>query len=661
MTTSVNIAPPINFTEPLCPLGFVYTYVSNTSTRLDTYQDPAGTVLNSWPVPLDVNGSANIYLTAGSLYRFVVQYATGVVLYDVSSIAAPNSQYATSAALTAFEATVATELTGYVPLATLASSTGSSLMGYNQGSTGAATITQQAVNQRVINMGDFYANGVSGALVDPTGVVDSTVGIQNFYNSVTTNGAFGIKQPGVFLVSAPLTINIGSKGFSIVGTGSSSCQLKSATTFSGGTSVLSLLGSSTTVTFKIEGFGINPVTVGSAGTATSGFQIGNPSVATIAINGFSFSTITDVVVNNYLKCWNIAHARMIYFSRCGAWLTGLTADCDGIYIWQNGAFTGDLVFDACQVVQNNSNANTTVNIESLVGPYNTGTGYCSIAGIKFKDCDFYAGYQSIRLYATAASQISDIWFVDGCQIDQVTYNNVYVESNNSGTLIQDLHFDHMYQSAATNAGMSFTSTGTLGTIKSIWIEGTQISDCSNAAISFYGSGCQELHVNNNAIVDCAATGSAIVFNGSTGVQCNFNKARTGSLSQLPYYLVGFLSGTTDIVAIGNDGASTTNINTIYDASGSISQKIIMGNPGFNPIGAGSVTVTASPFSYKNNTGSPISASLSGGTTTTPYVTALTLESFGLQITNIMNFVVPQGATLVVTYSGGTPTLNVFGM
>jgi len=86
MTTPVNIAPLINFTEPLCPLGFIYTYVSGTSTRLDTYSDAAGTVLNTWPVPLDENGSANIYLKAGYEYRFVVNSANSVTLYDVSEI-----------------------------------------------------------------------------------------------------------------------------------------------------------------------------------------------------------------------------------------------------------------------------------------------------------------------------------------------------------------------------------------------------------------------------------------------------------------------------------------------------------------------------------------------------------------------------------------------
>lgn len=543
----------------------------------------------------------------------------------------------------------------------LASNLGSSYSGYQQGAIGSALINQQSKNQQIIATTEFYANGLSGPLVDPTGIVDSTMGIQAFFNAVTSMGAFGIIIPGTYLISSPITILIGGKGFLIAGSSSTSCVFKIASTFSGGTSALSLLGTSTTQSFILSGFSILPATVGSSGTATTGFQIGNAAVATIAINGFGFSEIKDVTVNNFTKCFSIAHARMICFNQCSAWLIGLSANCDGIYISQNGAFTGDLRFDNCQIVQTNANANTCVNFYSPVGPYNNSNGNFSIAGIKFKSCDFYAGYQAIRMYASAASQISDVWFVDGCQIDQVTYNNVYVESNNSSTLISDLHFDDMYQSKGTNAGMSFTSTGTLGTIKSVWIDNNEMISCPGAAITFYGTGCQDIHVTGNTIVDCANTGAAIDFNGTTGVQCNFNKARTGQLSQLPYYLIGFESGTTNIEAMGNNGLGFVNINTINDASGAIAQKTISSNPGYNPIGVAAVTVGASPFTYKNNTGAPIYGTLSGGTTVTPFVTVLTLSGFGITPTNSMGIGIPQGQSLVITYTGGTPTFNVFGM
>jgi hypothetical protein len=143
--------------------------VSNTSTRLDTYQDPAGTVLNSWPVPLDVNGSANIYLTAGSLYRFVVQYATGVTLYDVSSIAAPNSQYATTAALaalTAFEVAVPSP-----PISTQPYYTSSGLTQIS---------TANATNNWILNV--TYASAVS---------LNSTLAVGKFIeiNFCVANGA----------------------------------------------------------------------------------------------------------------------------------------------------------------------------------------------------------------------------------------------------------------------------------------------------------------------------------------------------------------------------------------------------------------------------------------------------------------------------------------
>ena len=65
----------------------------------------------------------------------------------------------------------------------------------------------------IVSVTDFYANGVSGALVDPTGVIDSTLGIQAACNSFGASGGV-VRGNGLFKTSATITV---PRGVSIIG------------------------------------------------------------------------------------------------------------------------------------------------------------------------------------------------------------------------------------------------------------------------------------------------------------------------------------------------------------------------------------------------------------------------------------------------------------
>lgn len=73
---------------------------------------------------------------------------------------------------------------------------------YTPAGTGAAATTVQEKLRETVSVTDFYANGVSGAKVDPTGVVDSTAGIQAALN--TGKDVSGV---GTFKVSSTLTMS----------------------------------------------------------------------------------------------------------------------------------------------------------------------------------------------------------------------------------------------------------------------------------------------------------------------------------------------------------------------------------------------------------------------------------------------------------------------
>ena len=82
------------------------------------------------------------------------------------------------------------------------------LRDFLQTGTGAVTRTVRTKLREIVSVLDFCANGTSGAAVDPTGAVDSTLGIQAAINQIAA-GAMGgtvFFPPGVYLVSATLAI-----------------------------------------------------------------------------------------------------------------------------------------------------------------------------------------------------------------------------------------------------------------------------------------------------------------------------------------------------------------------------------------------------------------------------------------------------------------------
>jgi hypothetical protein len=143
--------------------GLLYSYAAGTSTQAATYTSNSGSISNSNPIVLDSAGRVpnEIWLTQGSTYKFVLQTSAAVQIGSWDNIPGANdltSINAVSAALTAFETS-------------LASSTGSSLVGYNEGGTGAVTTTVQAKLQQYVSVKDFGAKG--------DGTTNDTVAISN--------------------------------------------------------------------------------------------------------------------------------------------------------------------------------------------------------------------------------------------------------------------------------------------------------------------------------------------------------------------------------------------------------------------------------------------------------------------------------------------------
>lgn len=95
----VNLAPVAGagwqfFTDAGANLsgGLLYTYAAGTTTPLATYQDSAGTILNANPVVLDAAGrvASQVWLTAGSAYKFVLKTSAGTTIWTQDNLRAIN-------------------------------------------------------------------------------------------------------------------------------------------------------------------------------------------------------------------------------------------------------------------------------------------------------------------------------------------------------------------------------------------------------------------------------------------------------------------------------------------------------------------------------------------------------------------------------------------
>jgi hypothetical protein len=108
--------------------GKVYTYAAGTTTPLATYTTSAGTVANTNPIILDAAGRTpnEIWLTAGTLYKFIVQTSVNVLVGTYDGLPAINDPYSINSLLgsvtgtNAIAAVATPSLTAYAAGATYA-------------------------------------------------------------------------------------------------------------------------------------------------------------------------------------------------------------------------------------------------------------------------------------------------------------------------------------------------------------------------------------------------------------------------------------------------------------------------------------------------------------------------------------------------------------
>lgn len=174
--------------------GLLYTYGAGTTTPQATYTSSSGSIANANPIVLDSSGRVTneIWLTPSLYYKFVLQTATATQIGSYDNI--PG-------------------IANAADIASLESSSGATLIGYNEGGSSAVNRTVASKLQESVSVLDFGA--------DPTGASDSTTAFQNAINSSKT---VYVPTPSVAYLLSSGTITI-PDGHKLIGTGRTNCKL----------------------------------------------------------------------------------------------------------------------------------------------------------------------------------------------------------------------------------------------------------------------------------------------------------------------------------------------------------------------------------------------------------------------------------------------------
>jgi hypothetical protein len=187
-TATLSPAPKLQFFDangnPLVG-GKLYSYAAGTTTPLATYTGNTTTTANTNPVILNSRGEAGVWLSS-SYYKLKLTDSNDVEIWTVDNVGG----FATMADLTAAIAALT---------ASLASSSGSSMIGFIQAGTSAVATTAQTKMRETISVKDFGAVGDDAA--------DDTTKIQAAINYANTIGGDVYFPPGVYRITNGLTIN----------------------------------------------------------------------------------------------------------------------------------------------------------------------------------------------------------------------------------------------------------------------------------------------------------------------------------------------------------------------------------------------------------------------------------------------------------------------
>lgn len=165
--------------------GLLYTYEAGTTTPLATYTDSNGNVANANPIVLDAAGRVpyQVWLDTSATYKFVLTTSLNITVWTEDNVEAAG-----------------------VSAASLAASSGSSLIGFLQSGTGAVARTVQGKLRDTASVFDFMTAAQIADVQAGTLLVDVTAAVQ-----AAINASYGRKlffPRGAYRITSTLTVQV---------------------------------------------------------------------------------------------------------------------------------------------------------------------------------------------------------------------------------------------------------------------------------------------------------------------------------------------------------------------------------------------------------------------------------------------------------------------
>jgi hypothetical protein len=304
--------------------GLVYTYAAGTTTPQATYTTSAGSIAHANPIVLDSAGrtpsGGEIWLTDAVAYKFVLKTSGASTIGTYDNVTGNSSGI----------------------YAAFAASSGSSLVGYTQGSTNAVATTVQGKLRQTVSVIDFGASTSNTAAQNSTAFANALA-----YIVGTAQKGVLIIPSGTYNLNSTLTVNI------------------TYVSLAGQAATLNFPTLSTGAAILITATNPPPTELANAITVISGLTISGNSTATPTI-GIQFNAIGFAIAHFSIDNCNINNfgvgesfqnnSYLIHHKDVVVWncnvgiqnLTGFSNNGENIS-YVGGCITGNYV----NIVQNN--------------------------------------------------------------------------------------------------------------------------------------------------------------------------------------------------------------------------------------------------------------------------------------------------------------------
>lgn len=451
---------------------------------------------------------------------------------------------------------------------------------------------------------------------DRTGAADSTTAIQNAINSWNGNGGTVFLPAGTFKINSLLTVP--ASNTYILGAGIGATTLTSSSATAGG---ISFSGA--------QNQGIADLLITSSITQTAG--------SAVTVSGVRSFTMERLKITNAFLGINIVGGVIQYYTNLEFINTVNTV----IYInGGNDQFLKNIVADAPPASQ-------------------------PVAGIRINKTDA-VWMDSVDMIHSGTGLLVDpqgatdyvAWlFISNSAFDTGSGIGISLAPANASAFIKGTTISGSW--TATNTTFGFNISG-VGTVDGVRVVGHRSFNNGQSGYFVTGGGTRANIQFNDSDASGNSTapsgtysgfdiGAAIsgfsITNCRSGQEALFANSQSRGIIINP-------GASNNYVLMGNDVRGNINAGILDLGSGTT--KIVKGNLGYNPIASTAITVTASPFTFTNNTGDTVNVFVTGGT-----VSSVTVGGNAVAAaTNTMQ-PVPQGTSIVVTYTVA-PTMTYLG-